>query len=152
MRIVVAADHNGVVIKQQLAGWLLHGGHEVDDRGTHGDETVDYPPLCQQVAAEVVEGRADRAIFVGGTGAGEHIAFNKIAGIRAGLGEQPLTTEISRAHNDANVLVLGAKVVDTEQALELTALWLRTPFKGGRHQRRLEQIAALERGERLDQS
>lgn len=149
MRIAIAADHNGVEIKRRLTTWLEESGHTVDDHGSHGDETVDYPPLCQEVAQQLLTDQADRGIFVGGSGSGEHIAFNKIAGIRAGLGHDHLTTRISRAHNDANVLVLGAKVVSPDRAVELVELWLATDFKGGRHQRRLEQIAALERGERL---
>lgn len=149
MRIVIAADHNGVEIKRRLTAWLEESGHAVDDRGTHGDETVDYPPLCQDVALQVLAGDADRGIFVGGSGSGEHIAFNKIPGIRAGLGHDDLTARISRAHNDANILVLGAKVVTADRAIELVGLWLDTDFKGGRHQDRLDQIAALERGESL---
>lgn len=149
MHIAIAADHNGLEIKQRLTEWLRARGHVVDDRGTHGGGTVDYPPLCQDLARQVLDGAAERGIFVGGTGSGEHIALNKIAGIRAGLACDPLTTEISRAHNDANVLVIGAKVVGPETARERVELWLDTPFKGGRHQQRLDQIAALERGETL---
>ncbi|MFA9446470.1 RpiB/LacA/LacB family sugar-phosphate isomerase [Egicoccus sp. AB-alg6-2] len=149
MHIAIAADHNGIEFKSDLTAWLQAEGHTVDDHGGHDASPVDYPPLCQAVARRILDGTADRGIFIGGTGSGEHIAFNKMAGIRAGLGQDPLTTEISRAHNDANVLVLGAKVVSLERARDLVALWLATPFKGGRHQRRLDQIAALERGETL---
>src|SRR6185437_17151236 len=104
---------------------------------------------CADVARQVTKGSADRGIVVGGSGSGEHIACNKIRGIRAGLCHDRFTTEISRAHNDSNVLVIGAKVIAPELAEELTDLWLTTAFKGGRHQRRLDQIAALERGEEL---
>jgi ribose 5-phosphate isomerase B len=149
MRIAIAADHNGRALKHRLVERLTKQGHDVDDRGTHGDETVDYPPLCADVARQITNGSADRGIVVGGSGSGEHIACNKIRGIRAGLGHERFTTEISRAHNDANVLVIGAKVVTPELAEELTDLWLTTAFKGGRHQQRLDQIAALERGEEL---
>jgi len=149
MRIAIGADHNGVDLKARLKTRLEKQGHEVDDRGTHGDETVDYPPLCADVARQVTSGKADRGIVVGGSGQGEHIACNKIRGIRAGLCHDRFTTEISRAHNDANVLVIGAKVIAPDQADELTDLWLATAFKGGRHQQRLDQIAALERGEEL---
>jgi ribose 5-phosphate isomerase B len=103
--------------------------------------------LCADIGRLVVSGAADRGIVVGGSGQGEHIACNKIRGVRAGLCHDRFTTEISRAHNDANVLVIGAKVIDAELADELVGLWLATGFKGGRHQQRLEQIAALERGE-----
>jgi ribose 5-phosphate isomerase B len=146
MDIAIAADHNGVGLKQHLVEWLLQSGHQVQDRGANGDDIVDYPPLCEDLARQVVLGRADRGIFVGGTGSGESIALNKLAGIRATLAQGRLTTEISRAHNDTNVLVLGAKVLSEPDAVELMDVWLRTPFKGGPHARRLAQIAILEAG------
>jgi ribose 5-phosphate isomerase B len=150
MRIAITADHNGVAVKDRLVVRLRAAGHDVDDRAAHvGEQTVDYPPLCADVCAQVVQGKADRAIVIGGSGSGEHIACNKIRGIRAGLGHDRFVTEISRAHNDANVLIIGAKVVTADVAEELTELWLGTAFKGGRHQERLDQIAALERGEPL---
>jgi ribose 5-phosphate isomerase B len=149
MKIAIAADHNGVELKAHLVAWLRASGHEVEDRGPDGHDTVDYPPLCEDLARQVLAGHAERGIFVGGTGSGESIAFNKVAGVRAALGQGRLTTEISRAHNDTNVLVLGAKVLSEQEAVELADVWLTTPFKGGRHARRLEQIAALEAGESL---
>lgn len=150
MRIAIAADHNGLALKDQLIGWLTEHGHEVEDRGTDSTETVDYPPLCADIGERVVSGRVDRGIMIGGTGSGEQIACNKITGVRAGLCHELFTTEIARAHNDTNVLVMGAKVVGLGLAERITELWLSTPFKAGRHQRRLEQIAALERGESLE--
>jgi ribose 5-phosphate isomerase B len=149
VRIVFAADHNGVTLKDYLIERLTADGHEVDDLGTHGTETVDYPPLCAAVGAKVVSGAADRGIVIGGSGSGEQMACNKIAGVRAGICHDLFTTEIARAHNDANVLILGAKIVAPALAEMITSLWLATPFKGGQHARRLEQIAALERGESL---
>jgi ribose 5-phosphate isomerase B len=151
VRIAIAADHNGTALKARLVERLKAQGHDVDDRGPDAPEgeTVDYPPLCSDLGRQVVEGHADRGIVVGGSGSGEHMACNKIRGVRAGLALERFTTEISRAHNDANVLVIGAKVVSPELAEELTDLWLTTPFKGGRHQQRLDQIAAIERGEQL---
>jgi ribose 5-phosphate isomerase B len=146
MRIAIAADHNGVGVKRRLAEWLTGRGHEVDDRGTHDpDEVVDYPALCADVARLVVSGRAERGIVVGGTGGGEAIACNKIRGIRAGLCHTPFLAEISSGHNATNVLVLGAKVVSADEAVTIADVWLRTPFKGGRHQERVDQIMALER-------
>jgi ribose 5-phosphate isomerase B len=147
MRIAIAADHNGLALKARLVDRLTAQGHEVEDRGGFGtaDDVVDYPPLCADVCDRVVDGRVDRAIVVGGSGQGEHIACNKIPGVRAGLCRDRFTTEISRAHNDSNVLVIGAKVISSELAEELTDVWLTTDFKGGRHQDRLDQIAALER-------
>jgi ribose 5-phosphate isomerase B len=149
VRIAIAADHNGVALKQHLIRWLTERGHDVDDRGAHGTGTVDYPPLCADVGRLVVAGDADRGIVIGGTGSGEQMACNKIAGIRAGIGHDLFSTEIARAHNDANVLIVGAKIVAPALAEMITGLWLTTPFKGGRHQHRLDQIAALERGEEL---
>lgn len=147
VRIAITADHNGVALKHHLLRWLAARGHHVADRGAHvGDETVDYPALCEDVCRQVLDGHADYAVVVGGSGSGEAIACNKIRGIRAGLGHDVFTTEIARAHNDANVLVIGAKVVDTELAEEIVAAWIGTPFKGERHQLRLDQIAILERG------
>jgi len=149
MRIAIAADHNGYSLKTHLIAWLKAQGHDVEDRGAHGTETVDYPPLCADIGRQVVDGHADRGIVLGGSGMGEQIACNKIRGVRAGLCHSMFTTEIARAHNNTNVLVMGAKVVTSAQAEEITALWLTTAFKGGRHQHRLDQIAALERGESL---
>jgi ribose 5-phosphate isomerase B len=149
MRIAIAGDHNSQAMKANLAALLAAQGHQVDDRGAHGTETVDYPPLCEDVCRRVVDGHADFAIVIGGSGSGEQIACNKIRGIRAGLCHDLFTTEIARAHNDANVLVMGAKVVSQEFAEQAVAIWLATSFKGGRHQQRLDQIAALERGESL---
>jgi ribose 5-phosphate isomerase B len=149
MRIAIAADHNGVAIKAQLIDWLTAEGHQVDDRGVHDAEVVDYPPLCADVGQRVVGGHAERGIVIGGTGGGEAIASNKIRGIRAGLCHSAFLAEISSAHNNTNVLVLGAKVISPAEAVGITSTWLATPFKGERHQRRLDQIAALERGESL---
>ena len=150
MRIAVAADHNAVALKTRLAGWLTQRGHEVDDRGVgDGAGTVDYPPLCADLAAEVAEGRADFGIVLGGSGSGEAIACNKVPGIRAALCNDTFTAEIARAHNLANVLVVGAKIVAPDLAERILGVWLDTPFKGGVHQRRVDQITALERGERL---
>ena len=150
MRIAIAADHNGLALKTDLVAWLTERGHDVDDRGAPADaEIVDYPPLCADVGQQVVSGQAERGLVLGGSGQGESVACNKIPGVRAGLCQDLFSTEISRAHNDSNVLVLPAKIVSTELARQLVATWLDTPFKGGRHQLRLDQIAALERGEAL---
>jgi ribose 5-phosphate isomerase B len=146
VRIAIAADHNGVELKSQLTDWLSEHGHEVDDRGSHGTETVDYPPLCADVGRQVAGGHADRGIVLGGSGSGEQMACNKIPGVRAGVCHDLFTTQIARAHNDANVLIIGTKIVAPALAELIIELWLDTPFKGGPHQRRLDQIAALEQG------
>jgi ribose 5-phosphate isomerase B len=150
MRIAITADHNGISLKTRLIEWLEAHGHEVDDRAAHaGDEIVDYPPLCEDVCRRVLDGHADYAIVVGGSGSGEAIACNKIRGIRAGLCLDLFVTEIARGNNDANVLVTGAKVVNPELAEQILETWFATSFRGERHQKRLDQIAALERGESL---
>ncbi|MFE0630907.1 ribose 5-phosphate isomerase B [Streptomyces sp. NPDC058864] len=144
MRIAIAGDHNGVALKARLTAWLSDRGHTVDDRGSHSADTVDYPPLCADVCDRVVAGAADRGIVLGGSGLGETVACNKIAGIRAGLCHDVWSASISRGNNDSNVLVLAAMVLTADLAEEIVAAWLETPFKGGVHQRRVEQIAALE--------
>jgi ribose 5-phosphate isomerase B len=150
MRIAITSDHNGVALKAHLAAWLGAHGHEVDDRAAQvGEEIVDYPPLCEDVCRRVLDGHADFAIVVGGSGSGEAMACNKIRGIRAGLCLSVFVAEIARANNNANVLVTGAKVVDRELAEQILETWLATSFRGERHQQRLDQIAALERGESL---
>jgi ribose 5-phosphate isomerase B len=150
MRIAITADHNGVAVKARLVSALEARGHEVDDRATGvGDVVVDYPPLCEDVCRRVLDGHADFAIVVGGSGSGEAIACNKLRGIRATLCLDPWVAEIARANNDANVLVTGAKVVAPDYAELILDRWLATSFRGERHAARLDQIAALERGESL---
>ena len=150
MRIAIAADHNAVSMKSRLSAWLQERGHQIDDRGVHdGGEIVDYPPLCADVGNRVVGGDDDFGVILGGSGCGEQMAANKVRGVRAALCHCVFTAEIARAHNDANVLVMGAKVVAPGLAERILAVWLETRFKGGRHQLRVDQISALERGESL---
>ena len=145
MRIALAADHNGIALKARLDDWLAERGHDVTDAGAHEAGTVvDYPPLCAAVSTMVAAGSADLAIVVGGSGQGEVVACNKIRGVRAGLAYSRFAVEISRGNNDANVMVLGTKVVSDDEALDLVELWLATPFKGGVHAERVAQITALE--------
>ena len=106
---------------------------------------TDYPPICAAVGRTVVEGRADRGVVIGGSGQGEQIAANKVPGVRAALCNDLFTARLSRQHNDANVLAIGARIVAPELAREILTVWLATAFEGGRHQQRIEQIAALER-------
>ena len=145
MRIAIGADHAGFLLKEHVKHTLERLGHAVYDHGTHSEESVDYPPICVGVARAVVEGRADRGIVLGGSGQGEQIAANKVAGIRAALCNDLYTARLSREHNDANVLSMGGRIVAFGLADEIVSLWLNTKFEGGRHQRRLEQIAAHER-------
>jgi ribose 5-phosphate isomerase B len=150
MRIAIAADHNAVSMKSRLSAWLQERGHQIDDRGVHdGGEIADYPQLCADVGNRVVGGDDDFGVILGGSGCGEQMAANKVRGVRAALCHCVFTAEIARAHNDANVLVMGAKVVAPDLAERILAVWLETQFKGGRHQLRVDQISALERGESL---
>ena len=148
MRIAIGADHAGFALKQHLIPTLQRLGHTVDDRGTHSDATIDYPAICADVARQVVDGRADSGIVIGGSGQGEQMAANKVPGVRAALCNDLYTARLSREHNDANVLAIGARIVADTLAEEIVGIWLSTGFAGGRHQRRIEQIAEIERSAR----
>jgi ribose 5-phosphate isomerase B len=147
MRIALGADHAGFPLKESLKRFLEESGHEVRDHGTDSTEPVDYPPFSAAAARAVAAGEADRAIILGGSGQGEQIAANKVPGIRAALCHDLYTARLSREHNDANVLAMGSRVIADAYAREIVRLWLDTPFEGGRHIPRLEQIAQIERGE-----
>ena len=147
MRIAMGADHAGFPLKEELKGFLEMEGHQVLDVGTDSTAAVDYPAFCAAAARAVADGRADRAIVLGGSGQGEQIVANKIGGIRASLCHDLYTARLAREHNDANVLGLGARVIAPTYAKEIVRLWLATPFEGGRHVARIEQIAMIERGE-----
>lgn len=147
MRIAIGADHAGFRLKQHLIDVLRESGHEVADLGTDSEESVDYPPICAAVARKVVTGEADRGIVLGGSGQGEQLAANKVRGVRASLCNDLYTARFARMHNDANVLSIGARVVGSGLAEEILATWLATEFEGGRHQRRIDQLSAIERGE-----
>jgi len=146
MRIAIGADHAGYALKEHVVGLLKKLGHDVDDRGTHSEAVIDYPPICAEVARLVVAGTADRGIVIGGSGQGEQITANKVGGVRAALCNDLYTARLSREHNDANVLALGGRIVGFGLAEEIVAVWLATSFQGGRHQRRVEQIMEIERG------
>ena len=148
MRIAIGSDHAGFLLKGILAEHLLGAGHDVDDHGTDSEEPVDYPAFCASVGRAVVSGQADRGIVLGGSGQGEQIAANKVDGVRAALCNDLYLARLSREHNDANVLAMGARVIAPELARQIVDLWLTTPFEGGRHERRLQQVAEIERGER----
>ena len=150
MRIAIGADHAGFPLKEDLAGYLREQGHDVLDVGTDGPAPVDYPPFCAAAARAVVAGDADRAIVLGGSGQGEQIAANKVHGIRAALCHDLYLARLSREHNDANVLAMGARVIAPTYAREIVTTWLATPFAGGRHAPRIELIAAIEREEMHD--
>jgi ribose 5-phosphate isomerase B len=144
VQVTIGSDHAGFALKQRLVGTLAKLGHEVVDLGTHSEEPVDYPPICAAVARAVAAGEADRGIVLGGSGQGEQITANKVRGIRAALCNDLYTARLSRQHNDANVLSMGGRIVGTGLADEIVALWLDTAFEGGRHERRIDQIAEIE--------
>lgn len=147
MRIAIGADHAGFPLKEDLKAFLIEEGHDVLDVGTDSTDPVDYPAFCAAAARAVIAGEADRAIVLGGSGQGEQIAANKVDGIRAALCHDGHLARLAREHNDANVLAMGARVVASAYAREIVRIWLETPFGGGRHLARLEQIAQIERGE-----
>jgi ribose 5-phosphate isomerase B len=145
MRIAIGADHAGFALKQHLVRTLRALGHDVDDRGTHNEDAVDYPPICAEVARAVVDGRADRGVVIGGSGQGEQMAANKVPGVRAALCNDLYTARLSREHNDANVLAMGGRIIAAGLADEIVSVWLDTRFEGGRHQRRVDQIMDIEK-------
>jgi ribose 5-phosphate isomerase B len=144
MRVAIGADHAGFLLKEHFKQTLKALGHDVDDHGTDSELSVDYPPICVAVGKAVAEGRADRGIVLGGSGQGEQIAANKVHGVRAALCNDLYTARLSREHNDANVLSMGGRIVAFDLADEILKLWLATPFAGGRHQRRIDEITAAE--------
>lgn len=146
MRISLGSDHAGFELKQHLIAFLHERGHETIDCGTDSTESVDYPQFCAAAARAVVDGDADVGIVLGGSGQGEQLAANKVRGVRAALCNDLYLARMARSHNDANVLSIGARVVGTGLAEEIVLLFLATEFEGGRHQRRVDQVMALEVG------
>lgn len=143
-RIAVASDHAGFELKTHLVDKLASDGHDVSDLGTDSPDPVDYPAFCAAVGRAVRDGNADVGIVIGGSGQGEQLAANKVRGIRAALCNDLYTARLARAHNDANVLAIGGRVVGVGLADEIVDLFLATAFDGGRHARRVVQIMALE--------
>ena len=144
MRVAIGSDHAGFELKQHVIESLKTMGHDIDDRGTHNTEPVDYPPICADVARRVAKGDVDRGIVLGGSGQGEQISANKVHGIRAALCNDLYSAKYSRLHNDANVLSMGGRVVGTGLADEILLVWFTTDFQGGRHVGRIEQIREIE--------
>jgi ribose 5-phosphate isomerase B len=143
-RIALGSDHAGYELKQHFVEMLKAEGHEIIDHGTDSTETVDYPQFCAAAGRSVRDGAADVGIVVGGSGQGEQLAANKVRGVRAALCNDLYTARLARAHNDANVLAMGARVVGVGLAEEILAVFLSTSFDGGRHARRVAQITELE--------
>ncbi len=138
--MAVGADHGGAGLKNRLAAVLIEGGHQVLDFGTDGPASVDYPDFAKAVCLAVTEKRADLGVLVCGTGIGMSIAANRYPEIRCGLAHDVTTARLTRAHNDANVLALGARIIGEEVALDILGAFLSTPYDGGRHDRRLAKL------------
>ena len=145
MRIAVGCDHRGFSVRAKLVELLQRLGHEVDDTGAFSGEAVDYPDIAATVAGKVSRNEADRGILVCGTGVGMCIVANKFHHVRAAPCHDELTAEMSRRHNDANVLCLSADLLSDQHIDRMISIWLSTSFEGGRHARRVEKINALER-------
>ena len=145
LSVALGADHAGWELKEALKAWLMDAGYQVLDFGTHGPDSVDYPDYALQVAEAVTVGKVERGVLVCGTGIGMTIAANKFPGIRAALCGDVFTARMSREHNDANVLVLGGRLMGADMAADILQAWLETEFAGGRHARRVEKIADIER-------
>ena len=144
MRIAIGSDHRGYHLKEKLAGILRAKGHEVSDEGTSLTESVDYPDFAALVGQKVSNGEADRGILICGTGIGMAIAANKFPGVRAAPITDEVTAEISRRHNDLNVLCLSADMLSPRTVERMVEIWVETEFEAGRHQRRVEKISTIE--------
>ena len=142
--IAIAADHGGFELKQQLIPWLQSLGLRVMDLGTDSRESVDYPDFAFSAASMVMQGKADAAIIIDGAGIGSAMTANKLPGVRASMCYDAATARNAREHNHANVLTLGAGMIDLGQAREIIETWLETPWGGGRHARRVAKITAIE--------
>jgi ribose 5-phosphate isomerase B len=147
MRIALGADHAGYQLKDQIKQYLQQQGVEVCDEGTSSPESVDYPDYARAVAHDVSERRSDLGILVCGSGIGMAITANKVDGIRAANVSTQYEAQVSREHNNANVLTLGARIISSDEAFRIVDKWLTTQFAGGRHERRVEKIMAIEKEE-----
>lgn len=144
MRIAIGADHAGFALKQELVAFLEEGGHEIDDLGTTGDESVDYPDFGAAVGRAVAAGTAEIGVCVCGTGIGISIAANKVHGVRAAVVHDVTSARMAKEHNDANVVCLGARLVGSQVAVEALDTFLSSSWQAGRHARRIEKLTALE--------
>ncbi|MEK6236710.1 MAG: ribose 5-phosphate isomerase B [Planctomycetales bacterium] len=145
MRLAVGSDHRGFAVKAKVVNLLTQLGHEVTDVGTHAQESVDYPEFAAAAARKVAEGEVDRGVLMCGSGIGMCIAANKVPGARAATCHDEITAELSRRHNDVNVLCLSADMLGDSSMGRVIEIWLKTEFEGGRHARRVEKISEIER-------
>ena len=143
MRIAFAADHAGYELKDALIAWLREAGHEAIDLGTNGPESVDYPDFGVRLARAIAAGEAERGIAVCGSGIGISIAVNRNPACRCARVDDPLSAQLAREHNDANVLAFGARLIGPDMAKACILAFLDTPFNGGRHQRRVDQLSHI---------
>ena len=139
-KIIIGSDHAGFIVKNKLAAYLQQSGFDVDDAGTYTTESCDYPVIAKEVAQNIKEGKYEKGILVCGTGIGMSIAANKVKGIRAAVVSDTCSAKMSRLHNDANILCLGERIVGEELAKDIAEIWLKTPFLGERHSRRVEMF------------
>lgn len=139
-KLVIGADHAGYRYKEMIKSHLKENGYSIEDIGTHSEESVDYPDFAKEVARRVSSGEIERGILICGTGIGVSITANKFPGVRAAVCHDVFTAKASRAHNDANVLALGARVLKPEEVIAITDVWLKTEFEGGRHVKRVQKI------------
>jgi len=146
MKLVIASDHAGFLLKKGLLRFLQNSGHEVRDFGTDSEESMDYPDTIIPAAREVASGKAERGIIICGSGIGASIVANKIPGIRAAFCSDRYDAKYSRLHNDANIIALAARKMNEDKAVEILIKWFSTGFEGGRHQRRLDKIREAEAG------
>ena len=144
MKISIASDHGGFDLKEDLRQWLAGLGHEVVDFGCQGHDSCDYADFCEPAARAVAEGKCDRGIVICTTGIGASITANKVKGVRCALCSEPWSAQMTRRHNDANMLGLGAGCVGPLMARQIVEAFLSWKFEGGRHQRRIDKIAAVE--------
>jgi ribose 5-phosphate isomerase B len=143
MKVSLGTDHAGFLYKEKVKQLLASLGHEVKDFGTLSEDPVDYPLFIRPAAEAVARGECDRGIVFGGSGNGEAMVANKVHGVRCALCWNEEVARLSRQHNDANILSLGQRVIPEEMAMKIVRIWLETPFEGGRHERRVEQLNAM---------
>ncbi len=140
MKIAIGADHGGFELKELVVALLREEGHEVLDKGCFSSDSVDYPEYAEKVCSSILDGEAERGILICGTGIGMSLAANRHHGIRAALCHEIFTAEMSRRHNDSNILCMGGRVIGSALAFEMVKTWLATPFDGGRHSRRISMF------------
>ncbi len=144
MKIAIGCDHGGIVLKPAIAEVLKKRGIQIEDFGCYDESSVDYPDYALKVAEAVASGECDKGIVLCGTGIGISIAANKVKGIRAGVAHDEFTAEMISAHNNANIIAMGGRIITPEKAAKMVEIWLDTPFQGGRHEGRVAKITAIE--------